>query len=151
MAKRFVHIEDFPVRITLPVLWGHMDAFQHVNNVIYFRYFETARIEYFNRTPLMKIMKEKGVGPILASTSCRYIRPLRYPDTIEVGCRTLWISDSEAEQEYGIYSTKQGAIVAVGTGLIVAYDYEKQQRTTFPEEFFEAVKVIEGDVEIRRL
>ena len=41
-------LETFPVVSKIPVLWGDMDSFQHVNNVIYFRYFESARIQYFD-------------------------------------------------------------------------------------------------------
>ncbi|MCZ6911333.1 MAG: acyl-CoA thioesterase, partial [Proteobacteria bacterium] len=39
-------LDDYPVVIELPVVWGEMDAFDHVNNIIYFRYFESARIAY---------------------------------------------------------------------------------------------------------
>lgn len=42
-------LEGFPVVIELPVVWGEMDAFAHVNNVVYFRYFESARIAYLER------------------------------------------------------------------------------------------------------
>ncbi|MBW1974541.1 MAG: acyl-CoA thioesterase [Deltaproteobacteria bacterium] len=149
MSKKNVTINQFPVIITLPVLWGHMDAFQHVNNVIYFRYFESARVEYFTCTRLMEIMQKTSIGPILAATSCKYIRPLKFPDTILVGARTLWISKSEMEQEYAIHSTKQNRIVATGTGLIVAYNYQKQSRADFPEEFTEKLKEVDVNVNFR--
>ncbi len=149
MGNKLVQIEDFPVHLTLTVLWGHMDAFQHVNNVVYFRYLESARIEYFRVTGLMKHMERSGVGPILAATSCRYIRPLTFPDTVKIGCRTKWIDNSEMEQEYGVYSVKQGKIVAVGTALIVAYDYREQRRAQFSEDFIEELKKVDPEVEIR--
>ncbi len=149
MGNKLVKIEDFPVHLTLTVLWGHMDAFQHVNNVVYFRYLESARIEYFRVAGLMEYMERGGVGPILAATSCRYIRPLTFPDTVKIGCRTKWISSSEMEQEYGVYSVKQDKIVAVGTGLIVAYDYEKQTRAQFSEDFIDELKKVDPKVEVR--
>ncbi len=123
-------IDRFPVRLTLPVLWGHMDAFRHVNNVVYFRYFESSRIAYFEAGKLMEIMERTGVGPILAETSCRYLKPLVFPDTIEVGCRTTVVRSSEMEQEYAIYSHRQDRIVARGWGLIVAYDYHALKRAS---------------------
>ena len=149
MKSKHVTIDDFPVHLNLSVLWGHMDAFQHVNNVIYFRYFESARIEYFRVTGLMEQMMRSGVGPILAATSCRYIRPLTFPDTIKIGCRTKWIDESELEQEYGIFSNEQQKIVAIGTGLIVAYDYKKQERSKFPREFILSLERVDPDVETR--
>lgn len=147
MNERRVSIEDFPFRLSLPVLWGHMDAFQHVNNVIYFRYLESARIAYFEEAQLMKFMEETGVGPILAETNCRYIKPLRFPDTIDVGCRTTVIRDSEMEQDYAIYSRRQNKIVAVGWALIVAYDYKSFKRAKWDPGFIERVKAFDPGVE----
>ena len=64
------------VTMNIPVAWGEMDAMGHVNNIIYFRYFETVRIEYFNRLGMMDYQRESGIGPILASTEYRYKLPL---------------------------------------------------------------------------
>jgi acyl-CoA thioester hydrolase len=44
-----ISIDGYPVVIEIPIAWGEMDAFQHVNNIFYFRYFESARIAYFGR------------------------------------------------------------------------------------------------------
>ena len=62
-----------------------MDAFQHVNNVVYFRYFETGRIAYFERTVMRSSMSTTGIGPILATASCKFKFPLTYPDTVLIG------------------------------------------------------------------
>ena len=75
-------LRDYPVIIDIPVAWGEMDAFQHLNNVVYFRYFESARIAYFDAIDAMKVMETTGVGPILAETRCRYRIPLTFPDTV---------------------------------------------------------------------
>jgi len=68
-------------RIQITVAWGEMDAFQHVNNVVYFKYFESARINYFEETGINAHMQTTGVGPILGNTQCRFKAPLTYPDT----------------------------------------------------------------------
>src|SRR2546428_12744196 len=79
----------FPVVVELPVIWGEMDSYRHVNNVVYFRYFENARLEYFRRLGWFELEKETGIGPILAATQARFRRPLTYPDTISIGARIL--------------------------------------------------------------
>ena len=61
-------LDDYPVVIELPVVWGEMDAFSHVNNIIYFRYFESARLAYVEQTGLLEYMDKTGIGPILAHT-----------------------------------------------------------------------------------
>ena len=68
-------LEGYPVVIDEQVVWGEMDAFQHVNNTVYFRYFESARIAYFGAVGYLEWMKAEGSGPILASTRCRFRRP----------------------------------------------------------------------------
>ena len=67
-------LADFPVVIEQPVAWGDMDSFGHVNNVVYFRYFENARVEYIRRLGWWEYLKEAGVGPIVASTHAKFRR-----------------------------------------------------------------------------
>jgi len=60
-----------------------MDAFKHVNNVVYFRYFEKeTRIVYSEKAGLHAFKERTGVGPILGSTNCRNKLPFTYPDTV---------------------------------------------------------------------
>mgnify|MGYP006284439147 FL=1 len=76
-------LQNYPVVIELPILWGHMDAFQHVNNIMFFRFFESARIAYFERIGFLDTMERTGIGPILASTRCKYISPSEFLLTFE--------------------------------------------------------------------
>ncbi len=70
-------LSDYPVVTEIPVAWGEMDALNHVNNAVYFRYFETARLDFFKHVELM----EDGVqvDPVLGDTYCKYFRPVTYP------------------------------------------------------------------------
>ena len=72
-------LKEFPVVIEIPVAWGDMDAFQHVNNTVYFRFFESARIAYFEELDLIGLMRETGIGPILAAADCRFKNPPNLP------------------------------------------------------------------------
>ncbi|MFW6242474.1 MAG: acyl-CoA thioesterase, partial [Thermodesulfobacteriota bacterium] len=92
----------FPVVIDIPVAWGEMDAFGHVNNIIYFRYFESARIAYFDHVGYEALMEEEGLGPILAATSCRYRVPLTFPDTVSVGARVASVDTDRFRMEYRV-------------------------------------------------
>src|SRR5207249_9943055 len=80
-------LAGFPVVIELPVVWGEMDSYRHVNNVVYFRYFESARLEYFRQLGWLEYENETGIGPILAATQARFRKPLTYPDTVSVTAR----------------------------------------------------------------
>lgn len=127
-------LESYPVVIEVPVRWGDMDAFNHVNNVVYFQYFETARIVYFERIHVMKYLKQTGIGPILASTQCRYRFPVTYPDTLLVGAKVTDIGDDRFTQQYLAVSHAHQTIAAEGEGVIVAFDYRGNTKIRLPRE-----------------
>src|SRR3954464_3197376 len=84
-------LAEYPVTISLPVQWGDQDAFGHVNNAIYFRWYESARIAYSQRIGLIDLFESERIGPILASISCDYRRAITFPDTVDVGSRVTRI------------------------------------------------------------
>jgi acyl-CoA thioester hydrolase len=127
------HLEGFPVTMDVTVAWGEMDAFGHVNNIIYFRYFESARIEFLLAIGLADPDTNDGVGPILASTHCRFRLPLTFPDTVRVGARCSEIARDRFTMEYRIVSTAQDAVAAEGGGVVVAYDYRRKQKAALPD------------------
>jgi acyl-CoA thioester hydrolase len=137
-------LADYPVVASLPIAWGDMDAFQHVNNTRYFRYFEDARIAYFDAAGIAGVSGvPSGIGPILASTSCRFKAPLSFPDNIGVGARVIELDEDRFLVEHAVASEKLGRIAAVGTALIVSFDYSKQAKANVPEEWREAIEQLE--------
>ncbi len=136
-------LTGYPVVVELPVAWGEMDAFQHVNNVVYFRYFENARILYSKKAGLHAIKEQTGIGPILGSTSCRYKFPLTYPDTVSVGAKTVHIAEDRFTMQYVIVSHRHGKIAADGDGVIVIYDYRESRKTAMPDEIRSRLVAIE--------
>ncbi|MFA6451029.1 MAG: thioesterase family protein [bacterium] len=137
-------LKDYPVVVECRVNWGDMDAFQHVNNAMYFRYLENARIVYGEKIRIAERMKTEGLGPILKWTECKYIRPLAYPDTALVGTRSMSLEDGELKSGYIVFSEAQEAVVAVGTSIGVFYDYKNRRRADFPEDIVERIEMLEG-------
>ena len=137
-------LADFPVIITLPVQWGDQDAFGHVNNVVFFRWCESARIEYGSRIGLTDLLATQRIGPILANISCNYRRQLKYPDTVQVGARITRIGRSSMTMEHAIYSEAQQALVADSTSTIVTFDYAANKSISVPESIRTAIEKIEG-------
>jgi acyl-CoA thioester hydrolase len=108
----------FPTRVEIPVAWGEMDALGHVNNAVFFRYFESARIEYFRQ------LNGDGIdsgpfSPILAQTECNYLRPVHFPDNLVAEARVSRVGSSSLTMEYRLTSTKQDAVVAEGKAVVV--------------------------------
>jgi acyl-CoA thioester hydrolase len=137
-------LNSFPVVIAFPIAWGDMDAFQHVNNIMYFRYFESARIAYFERVQFLDVMQAIGVGPILASTQCRFKIPLTYPDTVQVGAKITDVADDRFMMRYIIVSQRFQKIAAEGDGLIVAFNYCENQKAPLPEVIRQRIAALEA-------
>lgn len=139
-------LQEFPVVIELPVQWGDMDAFQHVNNVTYFRYFESVRIAFMMRTSLFDAIADKQVVPVLAATECRYKKPVTFPDTLHIGCRVAEFQESGLIQTYGIYSRAQDCVTTTGSGRIVLVDPNSGQQVKLSEDLRRQILDIEQAV-----
>jgi acyl-CoA thioester hydrolase len=124
-------LTDYPIIVEVPVAWGDMDAFAHVNNIMYFRYFETARIAYLER---IRFRGETGIGPILAATQCRFRRPLAYPDTVLVGVRVSEVGEDRFTHEYRLVSRALNEVAAEGSGIVVSYDYKQKRSCAIPAD-----------------
>lgn len=118
--------------LDLGVRWGDMDAFQHVNNTVYLRWCESARLVFFERTGLLASHKDAGIGPILASIQCRYRAPVVYPDTVQVRTELVRMGEQDFELKHGIYSQQQQQLVAEIQERGVIFDYHRQQKADFP-------------------
>lgn len=143
MTSRNERLKDYPITLDLPVAWGEMDAFGHVNNIIYFRYFESGRLAYFAEIGYLDHFKKSGVGPILAATQCKFQKPLSYPDTITVGARVSELNEDRFLMQYLIVSHRLESAAAQGDGLIVSYDYRQQRKISIPEVIKERIEALE--------
>ena len=141
-------LKTCPVVIEIPVAWGEMDSLRHVNNIVYFRYFESARMAYFRRLDIWNYMNETGIGPILAATQCKFKIPLTYPDVVSVGAKISEIETDRFNMKYTVVSHNHAKVAAEGDGLIVSYDYRAQKKAPLPDEIKERIRVLEGGSKI---
>ena len=156
----------FPIIQPILVQWGDMDAFQHVNNVQYYKYFETARMAHVQE--LVRVvppgdtfdsngfLKATAIGPILAASSCVFKLPVVYPDLLFAGSSILGAtsaSDSENAlvttsnrftMDFALYSVRANRMAATGQGHIVLYDYQaKKKASSMPVGLLAAIKLVE--------
>ncbi len=133
-----------PVVVQLPIQWGDQDAFGHVNGVVYFRWFETARVEYLDRGDLGQLMSRQGQGPILASITCNYRRQLKHPDTILVSATITEIGNTSLKMRHLLYSQSQQAVAAEGESTVVLFDYAVQRPIRVPDDIRQQIERLEG-------
>ena len=130
---------DYPLVYTQHVAWGDMDAFGHVNNVMYYRYVESARLAYIEHTGILSA----DVLTVVASNQCKYIRPVFYPDQLKIGVRVEEMRNSTLRMSYLLWSEQQQAIVALGEAVMVCVDKENMLKLPIPEIIRQKVTKIE--------
>jgi acyl-CoA thioester hydrolase len=133
-----------PVCLELPVQWGDQDAFGHVNNVVYFRWMESARMEYFRRANLGAMTAKRGAGPILASIKCDFRRQLAYPDTVLISASIASIGRTSMRMVHLAYRRAQQAVVAEGDSVIVMFEYGEQRPITVEDDIRATIDALEG-------
>lgn len=136
-------LKDFSSIIELPVQWGEMDAAKHVNNSVYIRWGESARIAYFDKMNLDNSFTEQ-IGPILGWQDCKYIFPVTYPDTISVGVKTVEIKADRFFVECYMFSHRHQRLVAINKNSIIAYDYHNLKKAALPQDWIDKISKLEG-------
>ena len=127
-------LAEFTTVTEWPVQWGDMDAFGHVNNVVYIRWFESARIDLISRYKSEANMQPGGVGPILASVKCDYKMQLHFPDTVYVGSKVAKVGRSSFDIEHAVYSRQLNKLAATGTSVCVLFNYDTNRPTRIPPD-----------------
>jgi acyl-CoA thioester hydrolase len=129
-TRKLVHVERIPIR------WGDMDAMGHVNNTIYFRYMEQARIGWFDA-----LMPEdeawQAMGIVIANAICNYKRPITYPGTVEVKLQIGPPGDSSVPTYYELRVDADPVPYADGAAVVVFVNMKTQKSARIPESIRE--------------
>ena len=135
-------LTQFPIVYEQKVAWGDMDAFGHVNNVMYYRYIESARIEYFDHLNVF----DQDVLTVVASSQCKYLKPVFYPDVLHIGARVEEMRNSAIRMHYVLFSQQQQQIVADGEAVIVFVDKVAMKKTLIPQQLRKVIIDLEATV-----
>lgn len=115
----------------MPIRWGDMDAMGHVNNTVYFRYMEQARIEWFTEAGCDP--DSNGEGPVIINARCTFIKQLKYPGEIEVKTFVASPGRSSFEMYHEIRRTDQKDVLsAEGGAKVVWVDFPSEKSAPLP-------------------
>jgi acyl-CoA thioester hydrolase len=134
-------MDGYPVQLEVPIAWGDLDAFGHVNNTVFFRWFESARMAYFERIGI-PVERPEGKGAILATTTCDFLAEVTYPATVTVGARVSNIGNTSFVMEYGV--AREGVSVGRGSGVLVFIDYQTGEKHRVPDDMRAAIASLES-------
>lgn len=125
-------LADYTTVTALPIQWGDMDAFGHVNNIVYIQWFESARIDLLQAYSSDVTMSQGGIGPILASVQCDYKKQLHFPDTVHIGSKIGRVGRTSFDILHSVYSSRLSAIAATGKSVVVLFDYDGNRPVRIP-------------------
>jgi acyl-CoA thioester hydrolase len=115
------------------VRFGDLDAMKHLNNVVFLRYFETARINYLNQ--LMEshdpVHRTNGFGFIFASCAIDYRSPAHFDEDVDIRVRPADIGTKSLKLEFEMAVGER--LIAEGHGILVGYDYESGETVPLPD------------------
>lgn len=115
----------------IPIRWGDMDAYGHVNNTIYFRYAEQARCEWLES--LGYKVAPVGEAPVIINAACTFLIPLTYPGTVEVRMYAGKLGRSSVETWYEMRLTGSDTLYAEGSSKIVWMDTATGKSVPIPD------------------
>ena len=120
--------------MTMPIRWGDMDAMGHVNNTVYFRYMESARIAWFGSIGLRPDPRTDASGPVIVNASCTFRKQLVYPGDIEI--RTYAGQAGRSSFETWVEIRRRDdpdTLHAEGQAKVVWVDYAAERSLPLPD------------------
>ena len=112
---RYRHFFEIPTR------WMDNDVYGHVNNVVYYSYFDTVVNGYLVSSGSLDIERSATIG-LVVETQCRYFKPITFPDTVHAGLRVARLGNSSVRYEVGIFRNDEDGAAAQGHFVHVYVD-----------------------------
>jgi len=135
-------MNSFSTKLELRIDWSEIDLFEHVNNVAISKYIQSARVNYLETIGLMQLQSEAKNGPILASTTCQFRKPLFYPGQVTIYSKIDFIKNTSFGIKHIIYN-EQNEISAEAQDIIVFFDFNNNTKIIIPNEIRERIETLE--------
>lgn len=126
---------------SIPTRWADNDVYGHVNNVVYYSWFDTAVNAYLIETGALDIHAGAVIG-LVVETGCRYARPLAFPETVEAGIRVAKLGTSSVRYEIGLFGAGDPAPAAEGFFIHVYVDRPTRRPVPLPPALRAALEAI---------
>lgn len=135
---------DYHFYHQIEVRYGDLDPQGHVNNAKYLTYTEQARVFYLKQLKLWEGGSFLDLGVILADVQLTFRKPIQFGDPVSVGVRISRIGNKSMACEYSLEDGRDGSEFAIGSCVMVAYDYHNRRSVPIPPEWRQAIQQFEG-------
>jgi len=129
----YLHFQVIPTR------WMDNDVYGHVNNVVYYSYFDTVVNQYLIEQGVLDIQASEVVG-LVVETGCQYFAPIAFPDVVTAGLRVAKLGNSSVRYEIGIFRNDEGTACAQGHFIHVYVDRATWRPCALPSHLRSALQ-----------
>ena len=139
--------QRYPVREPIRVRWKDLDPLGHVNNAVYFTYFEMGRVAYMRalgHVDLGAAQPSESFPFIIAKLSCEFLAPVGLEDELEIALSCTQLGSKSFQFRYRLTRLVDGREVARGDSVQVYYDYPTKRSAPLPQEFRARVEALEA-------
>lgn len=112
--------------------WSELDHFGHINNVHYYKFIQSSRVNFWEQTGIYEYYKTSLLGPILANASCNFLKPLHYPGNVTIVADVVFVKNSSFSLRHRMYND-DNELVAEGSDVMVFFDYNENHSIVVPE------------------
>jgi acyl-CoA thioester hydrolase len=127
--------------LTIPTRWMDNDVYRHVNNVVYYSYFDTTVNHYLIAQGVLDIEGSPVIG-LVVETACHYFAPISFPDVVAAGLRVAKLGNSSVRYEIGIFRNDELSAAAQGHFVHVYVDRMTRRPATLPVDLRAALEKI---------
>jgi acyl-CoA thioester hydrolase len=124
--------DAYPHFLTITTRWMDNDAYGHVNNVVYYSYFDTVVNEYLIRAGVLDVEHGQTIG-LVVETQCNYFASLAFPQQVEAGLRVSKLGSSSVRYEIGLFAEGEATPAAQGHFVHVYVDRDTRRPVQLPE------------------
>jgi acyl-CoA thioester hydrolase len=118
--------------LAITTRWMDNDAYRHLNNVVYYSYFDTVVNQYLVERRVLDIAASPVIG-LVVETACQYFSPIAFPDRVQAGLRVAGIGRSSVRYEVGIFRNEDPQAAAQGHFVHVYVDRDSRRPVPLPE------------------
>jgi len=117
----------------LRIDWSELDLFGHVNNVSFFKYIQSARVNFWEASGVISSFEESKVGPVLASCSCNFRKPLFYPGKVHVHTAIVQIGTTSFTMKHTLKNA-ENEVVAEAQDIVVLFDFHLNEKVAISND-----------------
>lgn len=120
-------------KISLRIDWSELDVFGHVNNVMFTKYAQAARLNFVESIGLMELYRTDNIGFMVAETNCQFKKELLFPGNINLDTKIEFVKNTSFALEH-IMTNDLGELVAIAKDVLVVFDFSRKEKCAIPEK-----------------